>query len=650
MGKIIGIDLGTTNSVVAVMEGDRPTVIANPQGSRITPSVVAFSDDEPSGLVGVQAKNQSITNPQNTVYSIKRVMGRRANEISQIEKMVPYELVGSGDEPARVQVRGKDYTPQEISAKVLQELKKAAESHLGEPVKEAVISVPAYFNDSQRQATKDAGRIAGLDVKRVLNEPTAASLAYGLDKKKEARIAVFDLGGGTFDISILEVGDDVVEVLATNGDTFLGGDDFDKEITDHLADEFHRETGVDVRKDPVGLQRLRDAAERAKCELSTTAQTDISLPYLTADGSGTPKHLQMKLTRAKVEELCRDLLDKIDGPCRQAMKDAGIKPSDIDEVVLVGGMTRMPAVEERAKGVFGKEPHKGVNPDEVVAVGAAIQAGVLSGEVRDILLLDVTPLTLGIETLGGVMTPLIQRNTTIPTEKTEIFSTASDNQPAVDIHVLQGERKMASDNRTLGRFQLTGIPPAPRGVPQIEVSFRIDANGILHVNAKDRGTGREQSISIKSSTGLSEDEIKRMVSEAKGHETEDEKKRALAEAKNRAEQIIYATERTMKEHGDKIGSAEKEKIEHAMEELKKVREGEDAAAINRAMDSLATASQELGKAIYEKVSKEYTGAGAGPGAAGPGPQPGAEGAEASPGGKDDKVVDADFEVVDDKDK
>ncbi len=648
MGKIIGIDLGTTNSVVAVMEGDRPKVIANPQGARITPSVVAFTDDNPTGLVGVQAKNQSITNPQSTVYSIKRIMGRRANEISELEKVMPYEIVGSGEEPAKVHVNGKDYTPQEISAKVLQELKKAAESHLGEPVNAAVISVPAYFNDSQRQATKDAGRIAGLEVKRVFNEPTAASLAYGLDKKKEARIAVFDLGGGTFDISVLEVGDDVVEVLATNGDTMLGGDDFDRKITDYLADEFHRETGVDLRKDAVALQRLRDAAERAKCELSTTAQTDINLPYITADASG-PKHLQMKLSRAKVEELCRDLLDRVEGPCRQAMKDSGLKTSDIDDVVLVGGMTRMPAVEAKAKELFGRDPHKGVNPDEVVAVGAAIQAGVLSGEVRDILLLDVTPLTLGIETLGGVMTPLIGRNTTIPTEKAEIFSTASDNQPAVDIHVLQGERKMSSDNRTLGRFQLTGIPPAPRGVPQIEVTFRIDANGILHVNAKDKGTGREQSISIKSSTGLSEDEIKKMVDEAESHGADDKKKGELVEAKNRSEQLLYATERTLKEHGDKVSAEAKGKIEKAIEELRKAGEGDDAAAINRAMENLATTSQELGKAIYENVAKEQAAAGAAGAGAGPGPQPGAEGAqEAKP--KDEKVVDADFEVVDDKDK
>ena len=646
MGKIIGIDLGTTNSVVAVMEGDKPTVIANDKGTRTTPSVVAFTDDDPNGMVGQPAKNQAVTNPENTVYSIKRFMGRRKGEVDREETMVPFKVTGAAGELAKVEVRGKAFTPPEISAKILNYLRKQAESYLGEEIKEAVVTVPAYFNDSQRQATKDAGRIAGLDVKRIINEPTAAALAYGLDKMKDHRIAVYDLGGGTFDISILDLGQDVVEVLSTNGDTHLGGDDLDQQLINYVADEFEKQNGIDLRKDKMALQRLKEACERAKIDLSGSMQTEINLPYVTADASG-PKHLQVKVTRATFEGLIDDLVERTRGPVMQALKDAALQPSDVDEVVLVGGSTRIPKVQELVKGVFGKDPHKGVNPDEVVAVGAAIQGGVLSGDFgKDILLLDVTPLTLGIETLGGVMTPLIQRNTTIPTEKAEIFSTAADNQPAVDIHVLQGERKMSSDNRTLGRFQLTGIPPSPRGVPQIEVAFKIDANGIMHVSAKDKGTGKEQSIEIKTSSGVSEDEIEKMVQQAKEHEEEDKQKAELVAARNQADQFVWATERALKEHGDKISGETRGKIESALNSLKSAKDGDNVQAMKSAMEELGSASEEMGKAIYEKVAQEQGAAGA---QAGAGPQAGggAQGGQAGGEKKKDNVVDADFEVVDD---
>jgi len=645
MGKIVGIDLGTTNSVVAVMEGDKPVVIANDKGQRTTPSVVAFTDDDPQGIVGQAAKNQAITNPENTVFSIKRFMGRRHNEVGEEETLVPYKVVGGAEELVKVTAKGKELTPPEVSAKVLHYLKRQADSYLGEEVKEAVITVPAYFNDSQRQATKDAGRIAGLDVKRIINEPTASALSYGLDKKKDERIAVYDFGGGTFDISILDVGADVVEVLSTNGDTHLGGDNLDQKLIDHIADEFEKQNGIDLRKDKMALQRLKEAAERAKIELSGSMQTEVNLPYVTADASG-PKHLQVKVTRAKFESLVEDLVEKTRAPVEQALKDAGLGASDIDEVILVGGSTRIPKVQELVKSIFGKDPNKSVNPDEVVAVGAAIQAGVLSGDVKDILLLDVTPLTLGIETLGGIMTPLIQRNTTIPTEKSETFSTASDSQPAVDIHVLQGERQMAGDNRTLGRFQLTGLPPAPRGVPQIEVSFSIDANGILHVSAKDKGTGKEQSIEIKSSSGLSESEVDKMVQAAKEHEAEDKNKRELIDAKNQADQLHWATEKALKEHGDKVPAGDRAKIESALNNLKQAKEGDDLAAVRRAMEEVTAASEQMGKAIYEKVAAEQAAA-----AGAAGTEPGAEkGAGAAEGGEkkgEGKVVDADFEVVDD---
>jgi len=642
MGKIVGIDLGTTNSVVAVMEGDKPTVIANDKGARTTPSVVGFTDDDPQGIVGQAAKNQAITNPENTVFSIKRFMGRRHGEVSAEEKLVPYKVVGGTDELVKVGAKEKDYTPPEISAKVLGYLKNQAESYLGGEVKEAVITVPAYFNDAQRQATKDAGRIAGLDVKRIINEPTASALAYGLDKKKDQRIAVYDFGGGTFDISILDVGQDVVEVLSTSGDTHLGGDDLDQRLIEYTAAEFEKQNGIDLRKDRMALQRLKEACERAKTELSGSMQTEINLPYVTADASG-PKHLQVKITRAKFESLVDDLVERTRGPVMQALEDASLKPSDIDEVVLVGGSTRIPKVQALVKEVFGRDPNRGVNPDEVVALGAAIQAGVLSGDVKDILLLDVTPLTLGIETLGGIMTPLIPRNTTIPTEKSEIFSTAADSQPAVDVHVLQGERPMANQNRTLGRFQLTGIPPAPRGVPQIEVAFSIDANGILHVSAKDKGTGKEQSIEIKSSSGLSETEIERMVKEAEAHGEEDKKKRELVDAKNRADQLLWATEKALREHGENVGAGDRGKIESALNALKQAKDGDDTAAVKRAMEELSQASQEMGKAIYEKVAAEQAAAA---GAGGPAGPDGASPSATDDSAKKGKVVDADFEVVD----
>ena len=641
MAKIIGIDLGTTNSVVAIMEGDEPKVLTNAEGARITPSVVAFTD-KGERLVGQIAKRQAVTNPQNTVFSIKRFMGRRHNEVASEEKIVPYKIVGKPEELVKVDVRGKTYTPPELSAMILQNLKKTAEDYLGEEVKKAVITVPAYFNDSQRQATKDAGTIAGLEVERIINEPTAAALAYGLDRKKNEKIAVFDLGGGTFDISILEVGDGVFEVLATNGDTHLGGDDFDQVLINHIADEFKKDQGIDLRGDQMALQRLKEAAEKAKCELSSSTTTDINLPFITADQSG-PKHLQMPLNRAIFEKLVSHLVDRTVEPCRKAIKDANLEPKEIDEVILVGGSIRIPMVQERVKALFGKEPNRTVNPDEVVAVGAAIQGGVLSGDVDNVLLLDVTPLSLGIETLGSVFTKLIDRNTTIPTSKEEVFSTAADNQPAVDIHVLQGERQMAGDNRTLGRFQLTGIPPAPRGMPQIKVTFDIDANGILHVSAKDEGTGKEQSIEIKSSSGLNEAEIDKMRKDAEAHADEDKEKRELVDAKNAADQLLYATEKTLKDHGDKVGEEEKQKIKDAMEALKKVKDKDDVNEIKSAMEELTNASHAIAQAMYEKAAQEQQ----------PQPEqtsgqePSGESQQApqdDQGKDDDDVIDADFEV------
>ncbi len=644
MEKIIGIDLGTTNSVVAIMEGDQPKVITNAEGNRITPSVVAFTDKD-ERLVGQLAKRQSVINPKNTVFSIKRFMGRRHNEVAEEEKLVPYEIAGGPEELVKVEARGKSFTPPEISAMVLQNLKKTAEDYLGTEVKKAVITVPAYFNDSQRQATKDAGSIAGLDVVRIINEPTAASLAYGIDKKKNEKIAVFDLGGGTFDVSILEVGEGVFEVLSTNGNTHLGGDDIDQVLLNYIADEFKKEQGIELRQDHMALQRLREAAEKAKCELSTSTTAEINLPFITADQAG-PKHLTMSLTRAKFEQLIGNLVEKCRKPCELAMQDAKVNPGDINEVIIVGGTTRSPIVQELVKEIFKKEPNKSVNPDEVVALGAAIQGAVLAGEVHDVLLLDVTPLSLGIETLGSVCTVLIPRNTTIPTNKKEIFSTAADNQTAVDIHVIQGERSMVSDNRTLGRFQLTGIPSAPRGVPQVEVSFDIDANGILHVSAKDLGTGKEQSIQIKSSSGLSEAEVEKMQKEAELHAEEDKKNREVVDVLNQADQTIYSTENTLKEHGDKVDEAEKNNINQALEKLKKAKEGKNVDEIKKAIDELQEASHKLSQAMYETAAKE---------------QQTAAGAEAkteeSPAGekpsdeKDSKkskegddVIDADYEV------
>ena len=648
MGKIIGIDLGTTNSVVAVMEGGEPTVIANPEGGRTTPSVVAFTKSG-ERLVGQVAKRQAITNPENTIYSIKRFMGRRFNEVQEEIKMVPYKVVpaASGGD-VRIVAQGKEYSPPEISAMILQKMKDAAEQYLGEKVTQAVITVPAYFNDSQRQATKDAGKIAALEVLRIVNEPTAAALAYGLDKKKDETIAVYDFGGGTFDISILEVGEGVVEVKSTNGDTHLGGDDIDKRVIDWIVDEFRKDQGIDLSKDRMALQRLKEAAEKAKMELSTVLETDINLPFITADASG-PKHLNMKLTRARFEQMCEDIFQRSVNPVKQALKDAGIGPEKIDEVVLVGGSTRIPRIQQIVQNLFnGKEPHKGVNPDEVVAVGAAVQAGVLGGEVKDLLLLDVTPLTLGVETLGGVSTPLIQRNTTIPTRKSETFSTAADNQTSVEIHVLQGERQKAGDNRTLGKFHLVGIPPAPRGIPQVEVTFDIDANGILNVSAKDLGTGKEQKITITSSSGLAKDEIDRMTKEAELHAEEDRRYKEDVEVKNKADAMVYSTEKMLKEHRDKVPAEDATNIEAAIEEAKKAIQGGDTSTITSAVDKLTQASHKLAEAMYRQ-------AGAGPGSGPSGPDA-ASGAGASAGGEgpggggkgDGEVIDA--EVVDSDDK